>query len=124
MTILKSSASLALFMALLHTGVGLYLNSGPLITAITDGVGTIHEPHTDRLAVLWFMYSGALMFIVASFMFWSIKQTKSIPTFLGPIFLLLGIAGVFIIPASGFWLYLPLGLMTLASTRKQRASSA
>lgn len=124
MTILKSSACLALFMALLHTAVGLFLNSGPLVTAITDGVGTIHEPHTDRLAILWFMYSGALMFIVAGFMFWSIKQTQSIPTFLGPVFLLLGIAGVSIIPASGFWLYLPLGLMILAGTRRMRASSA
>ncbi|QJB57099.1 DUF6463 family protein [Pseudodesulfovibrio sp. zrk46] len=113
MKMLKGCAWYLLFMATLHTVVGLILDFDSLAAMLRDGVGTIDQPHEDRLAALWFMFSGALMFIVAGFTFWSVRVAGSLPTFLGPVFLLMGAVGGYIIPDSGLWLYIPIGLFLL-----------
>lgn len=111
MTLLKGSAWYLLFMATLHSVVGLCLRFDHFKAMILDGVGTIAAPHYDRLAILWFLFSGALMFILAYFAFWAIKHTGTLPKFLGPTLAVLGIAGVAIIPDSGLWLYIPIGIV-------------
>lgn len=118
MTLLKGCAWYLVFMAALHTVVGLALDFDPLAAMIRDGVGTIEQPYHDRLAALWFMFSGALMFVVAGFAFWSINRVGSLPGFLGIAFLLLGICGGMLIPVSGFWLYIPLALVLLLQHRR------
>ena len=119
MKLLKGCAWYLLFMAALHTAVGLILNLEPLGAIILDGAGTINQPHNDRLAALWFMFSGALMFVIAWFAFWSIKHVGSLPGFLGIIFLLLGLGGGIILPVSCFWLYIPLSFALMLHNRQE-----
>jgi uncharacterized membrane protein len=111
MRLLKASAWYLLFMAALHTVVGLILDFEPLGAMLSDGVGAIDQPHDDRIAALWFMFSGALMFVIAGFAFWSVKRVGALPRFLGFTFLPLGVAGGLIMPLSGFWLYIPVSLV-------------
>jgi len=110
---LKMCAWYLLFMAALHSAVGVILHFNPLVAVILDGAGTVAHPHLDRLAILWFMFSGALMFVIAFFALWSVKQTGTMPRFLGYTFLIFGIGGGLILPVSGFWLYIPVGLTLL-----------
>lgn len=119
MKLLKGCAWYLLFMAALHSTVGLILYAQPLGAMVLHGVGTIDQPHTDRLAALWFMFSGALMFVLAWFAFWSIKRIGSLPDFLGVACLLLG-SGAYVIPVSGLWLYFPLALVLLFRTIQDR----
>jgi len=117
MKVLKASAWYLLFMAALHTLVGLVLDFEPLVAMLTGGVGTIDQPYDDRIAALWFMFSGALMFVIAGFAFWSVTRVGALPRFLGFTFLALGIAGGLIMPLSGFWLYIPLALVLILYKR-------
>lgn len=123
MKMLKGCAWYLLFMAALHTAVGLILDFDSLGAMLRDGVGTIDQPHEDRLAALWFMFSGALMFILAGFAFWSLREAGALPTFLGPIFLIMGLVGGYIIPDSGLWLYIPIGLFLLVRNSPWRKAT-
>jgi hypothetical protein len=122
MKLLKASAWYLLFMAALHTLVGLWLDFEPLGAMLADGVGTLEQPHNDRIAALWFMFSGALMFVIAGFAFWCVKRVGELPRFLGLTFLALGVAGGLIMPLSGFWLYIPVAILLMF--QKQPAVSA
>ena len=86
MNIHKGCAWYLLFMAALHTAVGLVLDFGPLAAMVRHGVGAMDQPHLDRLAALWFMFSGALMFVIAGFAFWAVRHVGSLPRFLGFVF--------------------------------------
>ena len=109
MKLFKICAWWLLFMAALHTVVGLALKHEPLVSLIRYGAGAMDNPHNDRLAALWFHFSGGLMFVVAGFSLWSIKHVGRLPGFLGWACLIMGLIGGPLLPASGFWLYIPVG---------------
>lgn len=90
--------------AVLHTVVGLIFASQPLLDVVNAGVFNAVDPHFDRMAAVWFLFFGAMLFLLGMFVQWALQTTGTLPASVGWVFLLICMVGVILMPASGFWL--------------------
>lgn len=90
--------------AVLHTVVGLMFASKPLMDVLNAGIFNAVDPHFDRMAAVWFLLFGAMLFLLGLFVQWALQETDTLPASVGWGFLLTCVAGVILMPASGFWL--------------------
>ncbi|QGY39102.1 hypothetical protein GM415_02835 [Pseudodesulfovibrio cashew] len=118
MRLLKGCIWFLVFAAVLHTAVGLAIYGDALHGLLVGGVGPAEAPRFDRLAALWFMFSGLLMFAIAGLSLWVIRKTGALPIFLGIAFLAFALVGGLVLPVSGFWLFIPPGLGIVAHALK------
>ena len=110
--------------AVLHTVVGLMLASGPLMDVVQAGIFNAVDPHFDRMAAVWFLLFGALLFLLGMFVQWALQETDTLPASVGWGFLLTCIVGVILMPVSGIWLGLVEAIVMLRiSAQKQTAVS-
>lgn len=73
-------------------------------------VGSARQPDENRLA-FWFTFAGMLMGLTGYLMDWVVrKQGLRLPVVFGYILTALCALGILLIPPSGFWLVLPLGV--------------
>jgi hypothetical protein len=92
----------------LHTVVGIFLLWGILGDIVEAGVFNAVEPHFDRGAAVWFLFSGFFMLLLAYLMGWVIKEKgMELPRALAWYLLALSVLGIILMPISGFWLALP-----------------
>lgn len=83
-------------------------------------IDTARQPMDHRLA-FWFTFGGLLMGLVGYLMDWIVRRQKmKLPNGFGYGLTGLCILGIVLIPPSGFWLVLPLGIY-LSMRNGQRA---
>ncbi len=109
----KYSPVLFLCTGIVHNLVGIIKYWGPLTDIFQSGLVNSVVPHTDRLAIFWFLIVGFMMMCIAQLFKWILDQGLEIPRFAGWFLLILGLIGVVFIPKSGFWLVIPQGWMLL-----------
>lgn len=110
----KRSGILLMLTSVIHNLIGIVLFWEPLVDMFQAGLFNSVANQFDRATPFWFLFSGALIFVLGYFMHWLINDLKKeIPPFLGWQLLLLSIVGAFILPASGFWLVIPQALIII-----------
>jgi uncharacterized membrane protein len=75
----------------------------------------------DRETAFWHMMFGLMFLVLGALVHWTQARTGTLPAFLGWSVLALGMAGVILMPLSGFWLLLPQAVLILAVTRQGRS---
>jgi uncharacterized protein DUF6463 len=72
----------------------------------------------DRETAFWHLMFGAIALILGGLVHWSQDRTGTLPSFLGWSLLALGLAGVVLMPFSGFWMILPLAVLMVVVARR------
>ena len=101
-----------LLISLLHVTTGLveYRSAFSRMWA-TDLINSASEPAEHQLA-FWFTFTGLLMALTGYLMDWVIrKRAMWLPVAFGYVLSGICLVGIVLIPLSGFWLVLPLGLL-------------
>lgn len=102
--------------AILHITLGIAFYAKPLHDIAAAGLlDTISN--ADRDAAFWFMFGGMLWLMIGYLAHWTQRKTGTLPAAFGWGTIALSIAGIIIMPASGAWLVLGLGVLILAVAR-------
>lgn len=104
--------------AVLHMLVGVLIFAKPLVDIGRAGVFNAVDPHYDRYAAFWFLTFGVLIFMLGQLIHWTLRRTGTLPASLGWSLLGLSIAGVILMPTSGFWLAIPQALLAVGVARQ------
>ena len=75
----------------------------------------------DQETAFWHMMFGLMFVVLGALVHWAQARTGTLPAFLGWSVLALGMAGVILMPLSGFWLLLPQAVLIFAVTRQGRS---
>ncbi len=78
----------------------------------------------DRETAFWHLTFGTTVLILGALVHWAQARTGSLPAFLGWSLLAFGVAGVILIPVSGFWAVLPQAVLMLVVARREVAVEA
>jgi uncharacterized membrane protein len=78
----------------------------------------------DRETAFWHMMFGLMLVVLGALVNWTQARTGSLPAFLGWSVLALGVAGVILMPLSGFWLLFPQAVLIIAVARQGRSRIA
>ena len=100
-----------LLIGLLHVTTGVVAFHPAFREMLASGlVDSAREPMEHRLA-FWFTFTGLLMGLVGYLMDWIVRQQRMrLPVAFGYVLTGLCVVGIILIPPSGFWLVLPLGI--------------
>jgi hypothetical protein len=116
--------------ACLHTLFGLFvlpasLDPNPLAGIVDDGFVDSIGANADRGVTFWFLATGVVWFNVGHLTHWVIRRTGRIPALVGWWTLGLAVPSLVLLPASGFWLALGVGIFALVAARRdERAAVA
>jgi len=100
--------------AILHEVVGLFFYRDVLLEIVNAGLfNTINPPYWERDAAFWFLMFGVTLFLMGWIAQWLLENTNTIPKFFSWGLLLMCAIGVFMMPASGFWLAIPVAIVML-----------
>ena len=121
----RSAGPLLMATGVLHLLAGLLsAYPGPLAAIARDGFVDAVERHPaqfDREAAFWWMAFGVTLLILGHLVHWTQARLGVLPAFLGWSLLALGVAGVILMPAAGFWLAFPPAVLVLAVGRRGRS---
>ncbi len=125
----RLSGPLLMATGVLHLVGGFVFYSGPLFAIAGDGFLNAVEPDVafstfDREAAFWYMIFGVMLLMLGGLTHWAQAQTGTLPASLGWALLALGVAGVILMPASGFWLALLQAVLMLVVVRRGRSRIA
>jgi hypothetical protein len=84
----------------------------------------LNPAELDREIAFWHMMFGVMFVILGALVHWTQVRTETLPVFLGWSVLALGVAGVTLMPLSGFWLLFPQAVLILAVARQGRSRTA
>ena len=84
----------------------------------------LNPPQLDRETAFWHLMFGVMFVVLGALVHWTQARTGTLPAFLGWSVLALGMAGVILMPLSGFWLLLPQAVLILAVARQGRSRIA
>jgi hypothetical protein len=106
-----------------HTLFGLFvlpssLDPNPLAGIIDDGLVDAVDGNADRAATFWFLATGVVWFTVGHLTHWVIRRTGRIPALVGWWTVGLAVPSLVLMPASGFWLVLAVGVLALVAARR------
>lgn len=108
MTSRITSGGLVLAIGTIHNVIGIALTRPHLREILADGyVNAVPDDAPWRLAAFWFLWFGwGLMLLGAS---WHHMERRgvAVPRWAGAVLFAIGLAGGLAMPASGFWLVLP-----------------
>lgn len=99
---------------ILHCGVGVALSWNVLAAWNTAGwwhsIEGAESMHMDRFAILWFQVAGLGWITLGWLMQAWLRRFGSLPAVLGWALLVTGALVAYVLPVSGAWLFIPLGL--------------
>lgn len=72
----------------------------------------------DRETAFWHLMFGAMAIVLGRLIHWSQSRAGTLPSFLGWSLLAVGVAGVILMPVSGFWAVLPQAVMMILVSRR------
>ncbi len=101
-----------------HCLVGLAYYSGPLGDIVQGGFFDSIGTNAERDAALWFMVCGVLLVFLGGFVHWTQARLGTLPAFFGWGIVAVSVTGALLMPASGFWLTLLLGMLLVAVARQ------
>lgn len=105
--------------AVVHMLLGIVLFRHSVEAIVAAGVINSITPHYDRATIFWFLFFGALLWILGQTTQWMETVYNDVPHSLGWGLLILAVVGILLIPLSGFWLVLPQAYLIL---RRAKAS--
>lgn len=109
----------------IHCVIGVLLSWGTLVEWHASGwwhsIETRQGMHMDRFAALWFQVSGVSWVMMGWLMQQWLNRFDMLPKNLGWALFAMGLLVLFVLPISGAWLFLPLGL--LVAFHPQRAAT-
>ena len=108
-----------------HAAVGVALFSEPLGAMVAEGViNTIQppvvsaQPHFDRIAAFWFLLFTPVLFLFGQTINHAVsRRDAGSIRLIGWYLIGIGAVGAAILPVSGNWLLLPLGVIALKTAR-------
>lgn len=115
----KKIGILLMATAALHTVVGIVIFYQPMLDMLRAGLfNTVVPPYYDRGLATWFIFFGALLWMLGQLVHWVEKKYGELPHALGWGLLSMGIVGIIFMPDSGFWLVLPQAALILRNKVK------
>lgn len=109
--------------AILHELVGVFFYSNALMDIVQAGFfNTINPPYWERDAAFWFLMFGITLFLMGWVAQWMLDNTHTIPKFFSLGLLIMCLIGVLMMPASGFWLAIPVAIMMLRLPTNDKAN--
>ena len=116
----QKSGLILMGIAVLHEVVGIIAYFDALVDIGEAGIfNTINPPHWQRDAAFWFLMFGVMLFLYGWMAHWLLKQTGTMPAFWGFGLLMICGVGIVLMPASGFWLAIPVAWLMLKQARQQ-----
>ena len=116
--------TLVLWIAAIHSAVGTALYWPELASALADGIVATVPDHGDRAAAFWFLYTG----VVFAALGWIVREVERerhyLPHAVVPALLVLGLAVVLPMPASGGWLFFGVAAIAWRRTRAAQVQQA
>ena len=113
---------LIIAIAVLDIGFTLALET-PFREIAEAGVVDSVAGHGDRESAFWHLVAGTFLFGLGELSRWAVRETGRVPARLGSWLIGVGVAGIVLMPASGFWLVAALGAFAvLSSARDARRS--
>jgi hypothetical protein len=94
------------------------VDPNPLAGIVDDGFVDAVDGNMDREAAFWFLATGVVWFNVAHLTHWVIRRTGRIPALVGWWTVGLAVPSLVLLPASGFWLVLAVGILALVAARR------
>ncbi len=88
-----------------------------------DGLVNTVDGDDKREAAFWTVWFGMLLLTVGSLIRFIQAHLGTVPAFPGWVFLVMGLGGGILMPASPFWLLVPLGLFILRPARSSVRSA-
>lgn len=117
--------TILMVIAVLHEIVGLFFYREALIDILNAGFfNTVNPPYWQRDAAFWFLMFGAMLFLMGWIAQWMLDNTGTIPKFYSWGLLVVCVIGVMMMPASGFWLVIPVAIIMLGLPEVGRKSLA
>jgi len=109
--------------ALIHTLYGLFvlpasLDANPLTGIADDGFVDAVEGDVERGATFWFLAFGVVWFTLGHLTHWVVRRTGQVPALVGWWTIGLTVPSLILLPASGFWLALVVGVLALVAARR------
>ncbi|HEX8517989.1 MAG TPA: DUF6463 family protein, partial [Pseudonocardia sp.] len=106
-----------------HTAIGLVSRRAPLGAIVRDGVVDAVRGHPDRAEALWFLATGAALVVTGRLAAWTEHRTGTLPPSTGALLTGIGAVGAAVLPRSGFWTLLPVGVAALRAARRPGGST-
>jgi hypothetical protein len=109
--------------ACVHTLFGLFvlpasLDPNPLAGIVDDGFVNAVDGNADRGVTFWFLATGVVWFNVGHLTHWAIRRTGRLPALVGWWTVGFAVPSLVLLPASGFWLVLIVGILALVAARR------
>lgn len=115
--------------AVLHTTFALVVASGvgftpemlasvggsPPLTQMTPGFGSDQPPNLGALTFFWSIFFGLAMVVVGLLVRDVERRGERVPGAVGGLLLVMATLGAVLVPVSGFWLMIPVGLSLVRS---------
>lgn len=127
-----------ILIGVLHTFIGMWFGRGPLLDILQAGIANtiflgdlgfaqdpnlpafigdliyMDQPH--RLAIFWFLFTGFFAIVIGEALRW-LERSGVFPARFGWSLIGLGTLGVVMMPLSGFWTVIILGIFALRRSR-------
>lgn len=97
----------------IHEIVGVAIHAKGLRAIGRGGVVNAVDPHPDRQHAVWFLVTGALLAMYGHLVHATERRTGTLPAAVGRQLLAVSLAGVVLMPVSGFWAILVEGALAL-----------
>ncbi|PCC68560.1 DUF6463 family protein [Nannocystis exedens] len=111
------AGTLLFWTGVVHQAFGLTVGGGIALEIVRDGYVGAVEVSRDREVVFWFLVAGVLMMIGGRALA-RLERERPLPREFGGWLLALALLGGLAIPASGFWLALPMAALVFARARR------
>ena len=113
----RYSGAFLICTAVFHLLFGTFVGIPALRGIVSEGIFNTIGTDLERNAVVWFLVSGVLLLLLGQFArYYTRQHDRPVPRFVGWYLLVTSIAGIVLIPLSGFWLLFPQGLLILLAT--------
>jgi hypothetical protein len=118
MKLYNQSGWLLIAIAVLHSTIGLLMGWGILAGIVADGgwnsIETAGSIDYSRSAIVWFLVTGFFWMLLGGLMqAWLHVTTEALPKTLGWGLTAAGVIVAFLLPVSGAWLFILLGLLVV-----------
>jgi uncharacterized membrane protein HdeD (DUF308 family) len=120
MKLWKYSGTFLTLTGVIHTIYAFFIGKETYWGMLKDGLFNLSGENYEQDFAFWFLVCGIiLIFWGQTLQLYIEREQKPAPQSLGYSLLIFTLVGCFIMPASGFWLFLPQALIIVFSNRRQ-----
>ena len=118
------SGLLLIAISVLHTVFGFVKGYGPLAEIVRAGFFNALAGHYPRIAVVWFLFFGFLIFVLGHVCMWIERHlNRPVPAFLGWELFALSVIGIALM-GGGFWFLMIIAAYIIASAQRAKTPVA